>query len=165
MNKKTLFVFVGLLAIAIFAVPVSAKPTQTPITYFKETDYVISTEWRYPGESHIFLVTESIRGGSIYEGTDNTGPKLFDFIQIGKMMSNPIAGKQVWYFDVVYTSTSVNGGFEGVLNGQANSSNPNMFTVHGILQGFGDLKGQKLVVEVTRTTPSTSLITGMLVTP
>ena len=166
MNKKILFVFVGLLALCFFSLPVIAtQPTETPITYFKKTDNVISTEWRYAGESHIFIVMESIRTGSIYQGSSSSGPKLFDFHQVGKMMANPVAEKQVWHFEVIYTSTTEDGGFKGMLNGQADSSNPNMYTVHGVLQGFGALKGQKLVVEVARTASSTALLTGMLVTP
>jgi hypothetical protein len=163
MKKKILFVFVSLLTLAIFALPVmAAQPTETSITYFKQTESVLSTDWRYAGESNIFIVTESIRTGSIYQGS-SSGPKLFDFYQIGKMKANPAVGKQVWHFDVIYTSITGDGGFEGMLNGQADSSNPNMYTVHGVLQGFGTLKGQRLVVEVTRISLNSALITGMLV--
>jgi hypothetical protein len=148
MKKKILGILASLLIVTMFMVPVLAKPTKTPVTYFRVVDAMEPVVWRFAGESHVFIVVESVRSGSIYEGTDDEGAKLFTFTQEGKMKANMGQGKQVWHFDQVWTSTTVDGGFKGRLNGYAGGDG--LYEVTGVLQGFGDLKGQKLVIEGNR---------------
>jgi hypothetical protein len=156
MKKKIFGIFVAALALAMFAIPVMAK-TETPIQYYKWVENIESTEWRWVapdrmgGESIIMMVTESIRTGSIYDGTDTSGEKLFTFTQNGFNMVNMKQGKQEWHFDVEWTSTTVDGGFKGRLNGEG-IGGP-QFRVQGVLQGFGEFKGQKLTIEEIRDPP------------
>ena len=167
MKKKILGVLVGLLVLATFAVPVMAK-TETPVTYTKVCTGM-TVDWMYAGKSGIFHVLRSEQAGVVYEGDQNLGdPSLasFTYTMIGKMMANPYEEKQIWHFDAVWTSTTVNGGFKGKLNGQAGADS--LFTVQGVLQGFGELKGQKLVVEGERQAPAMAniaIFTGYLITP
>ena len=166
MRKKIIMLIITLLAIVMFAVPLAqaAKPTETPITYFREVETVISMEGGMSGESHMYIVKESIRIGSIYEGTDNTGTKLFTFTQWGSAMMNWKQGKTIWHFYMVWTSTTADGGFKGKLNGDAFTPTMGWYTVSGVLQGYGEFEGQKLVVEMARTPPNDALITGVLIT-
>ena len=169
MKKKMLGILASLLIVTMFVVPVLAKPTKTPVTYFRVVDAMEPVVWRFAGESHVFIVVESVRSGSIYEGPDDEGAKLFTFTQVGKMKANTGQGKQVWHFDQVWTSTTVDGGFKGRLNGYAGADG--LYTVTGVLQGFGDLKGQELVIEGNRN-PSdpeypmgSATMTGFLIEP
>jgi hypothetical protein len=148
MKKKILEILASLLIVTMFVVPVLAKPTKTSVTYFRVVDAMEPVDWRFAGESHVFIVVESVRSGSIYEGTDDEGAELFTFTQVGKMKANMGQGKQVWHFDQVWTSTTVDGGFKGRLNGYAGADG--LYKVTGVLQGFGDLEAQKLVIEGNR---------------
>ncbi len=163
MNKKILGVFVALFVLAMFAVPVIAKPTITPIEYFREVEEVVNTIGRPSGESSVYVIIESIRIGSIYEGTDNTGTKLFTFTQWGSCMMDMKQGKSVWHFYTIWVSTTVDGGFKGKLNGL----NPltGAYTVSGVLNGYGEFIGQKLTIQATRDPPSAAYITGELQIP
>jgi hypothetical protein len=167
MKKKILGVFVGLLVLATFAVPVMAK-TETPIHYYKWVEVVVSTEWRWVapdrmgGESIIMMVTESTRTGSIYDGTDTSGTKLFTFTQTGNNMVNMKQGLQRWHFDVEWISTTVDGGFKGRLNGEG-IGGP-QFRVQGVLQGFGEFEGQKLTIEEIRDPPPPAQPKGSQIT-
>jgi len=162
-NKKILGIFVTVLALVIFAVPVMAKPTQTPIEYFKEVEEVISVVGGTAGESDVYHIKVSERRGSIYEGTDNTGEKLFTFTQWGSCTMNRKQGRAEWHVYMIWVSTTADGGFKGKLNG----INPvsSVYTVSGVLNGYGELEGQKLTIEMTRDPPNSAYITGFLKTP
>ena len=167
MNKKVLGIFVSLLVMAMFAVPVMAKPTETEVTYTKKRIGAMAMEWRMAGKSPIFHVVRSEQSGFVYEGAEAVGDPVFSYTAIGKMHSNPSSLKQIWHFDYMWTSIAdADSGYKGRLNGQA-IGGP-YFIVSGVMQGFGDFKGQKLVVECERQPPTSSgiaIFTGSLITP
>jgi len=167
MNKKILGIFVSLLVVTMFTVPAIAKPTEIEVTYTKKRIGPMVVEWKDAGP--IFHVVKSEQSGVIYEGDQDLGdPTLasFTFTAIGKMHNNPSSLKQVWHFDYVWTSVDdPDSGFKGRLNGYAGDDS--LFTVQGVLQGFGELKGQKLVVEAERQAPTSAgiaIFTGSLIT-
>jgi hypothetical protein len=130
---------------------------------------VLSTEMFWAGESSILVITESVRIGSIYEGTDNTGTKLFTFTQVGSAIMNWKQGKTEWHFYHVWTSTTDDGGFRGKLNGDAftvanGGLGMGWYVVSGVLQGYGDFKGQKLVINMARVPPNDAQILGVKIT-
>jgi len=155
MKKKILGTALVLTFLAILVIPVMAKSTETPVTYTKQRVGPMVVEWRMAGKSPIFHVVRSEQSGLVYEGDEAVGVPMFSYTAIGKMHTIPASGKQIWHFDYVWTSIDdVDSGFEGRLNGQA-VGNP-LFTVSGILNGFGDFKGEKLVVEAERQSPSSA---------
>ena len=164
MKKKILGIFAGFLVLAMLTGPVIAKPTQTPIEYFREVENVISVIGGTAGKSSVYHIKVSERTGSIYEGTDNTGEKLFTFTQWGScMMRMGEQSKSVWHIDMIWESTTADGGFKGKLNGL----NPltGAYTVSGVLNGYGEFNGQKLTIEMTREPQTYAYITGYLQAP
>jgi hypothetical protein len=166
MKNKILAIFVGFLVISMFAIPVMAAPTTENIEYFRKVEISDPYSGRMSGESHVYVLHESVRHGSIYvDGDDTTGTKIFTFTQWGKLMMYFKQGKAIWKFYMVWTSTSdPDSGFKGKLNGDAVAPLYGWYTVSGVLQGYGDLQGQKLIVEMARIPPNDALITGTLVT-
>ena len=167
MKKKFLGVLVSLIVISMFTVPAFAKPTETEITYTKKRVGPMALEWMMAGKSHIFHVVKSEQSGFIYVGDEAVGDPVFEYTAIGKMHTNSKSGIQPWHFDYVWTSIAKpDSGFEGRLNGLAIGNS--MFIVSGILHGFGDFEGEKLVVEAERQSPRTSgiaIFTGVHTTP
>jgi len=169
MKKKILMLTVTLLAISIFAFPVihATQPTVTSIEYFRNVENTISVDWRFSGKSQFMvIVKESVRTGSIYEGTDVSGTKLFEFTQWGSCEQNYKLGKAQWHFYVDWIKDS-DSGFRGKLNGDTFGSTMmelESYTVSGVLQGYGEFKGEKLIVEMARTPPNAAQITGVKIT-
>ncbi len=167
MNKKIFGLLVGLLVLVMLSVPVLAKTSETEITYTKVRVGPMAVEWKQAGP--IFHVVKSEQSGVIYLGDQDLGdPELasFTYTATGKMHNNPAILRQVWHFDYVWTSIAVaDSGFKGRLNGDAVGNG--LFTIQGILQGFGEFKGQKLVVVAERQTPTSAgiaIVTGSLYT-
>jgi hypothetical protein len=71
--------------------------------------------------------------------------------------------RAVWNVYMIWESTTADGGFKGKLNGLNPVSS--VYTVSGVLNGYGEFKGQKLTIEMTRDPPSYVHITGDLKTP
>jgi hypothetical protein len=169
MKKKILMITVTLLAISIFAFPLTyaTQPTVKSIEYFRNVENRISTDWRFSGKSQFMvIVKESVRTGSIYEGTDVSGTKLFDFTQWGSCEQNYKLGKAQWHFYMDWIKDS-DSGFRGKLNGDASGSTymeMETYTVSGVLQGYGEFKGQKLMIEMVRIPPDNAQITGLKIT-
>ncbi|MFC1487981.1 hypothetical protein ACFLRN_09900 [Thermoproteota archaeon] len=164
MNKKILGIFIAVLAVALFTLPVMAKPTDAPVSYDIKQTGMDPVDWNFVGKDHsepmtgsVFIVKESVRRGII--NVTGTETIVFNYVQTGSMKYNINTGKQVWRLKHVWTSTTVDGGFKGTLNGEAGRDS--QFIVSGNLLGFGDLNGQKLIVEFSA---DTRLITGTLVT-
>jgi hypothetical protein len=171
MNKKILMLTITLLAVAMFAFPLThaVQPTETPVEYFKNVENVISMDWRFSGNSQFMvIVKESVRTGTIYEGTDTSGTKLFNFTQWGSCEQNYKLGKAQWHFYMDWIKfTDADSGFRGKLNGDAFGSTImelESYTVSGVLQGYGEFKGQKLIVEMARTPPNAAQIKGVKIT-
>jgi len=164
MNKRIFGVFFSLVVVAMFIVPVMAK-TETEVTYTKERVGPMKIEHLSSGESHVFHILRSEQSGFIYEGDEPVGDPVYSFTAVGKNMINRKQDIQIWHFDYVWTSTEdENSGFKGRLNGNAGADS--LFTVQGVLQGFGELKGQKLVVKAERQTPMSAgiaIFTGLLI--
>lgn len=163
MNKKILGLLVSLVAIAMLSVPALAKTSETQVTYTKVRIGPMAVEYKNAGP--IFHVTKSEQSGVIYEGNiEDPTLASFTYTAIGKMHSNPASLRAIWHFDYVWTSvTDANSGFKGRLNGYAPGTP--FFVVQGVLQGFGNFKGQQLVVKCERQAPSTAgiaLVTGSL---
>lgn len=166
MKKRVFGVFFSLVVVAMFIVPAIAKPTGTEITYTKQLEGPMVVDWRYAGESTVFHVSRSEQSGYVYEGDEAVGDPVFSYTAIGKMHTIPDPStKQIWHFDYVWTCIGdEDSGFKGRLNGQAMEND--MFVVSGVLQGFGTLKGQKLVVEGERQELyGITIFTGVLQTP
>jgi hypothetical protein len=169
MKKKIFGIFVAALALAmlaLFVVPVMAKQAGTEVTYYS---LVPPTGMTYPkvlfcGDSGNNLI-KSHYEGTIFADQTKTIP-LFDFVQDGKVRTQS-TGDQVWHFKQVWTKIGdPDSGFEGSLNGKGYLIDPNAFppseyTVSGILNGFGEYNGQKLVLEYSW---SDFCISGILVT-
>jgi hypothetical protein len=164
MNKKILTIFVVLSLLAMLALPAFAvMPTETAITYFRKVETVLTYDSFWAGESHVLIIKDSTRLGSIYEGTDMSGPKLFDFTQYGSVQFNFKEGKHNWHFYHVWTSTIYpDSGFKGKFNGDSFNPTYGWYVVDGVLQGYGEFAGQKLVVQMARIPPNDALITGFL---
>ena len=169
MNKK-LVVFVGLLVITLLTIPVMAKkPVAEEITYFRKVEVTVNTEGHGTGSGNSnYVVTNSTRTGSIYDGTDVTGTKIFDFTQYGSCQMNLIQGYANWHFTHVWTIPGdPDSGFKGRLNGKAASTangglGYGWYEVSGVLHGFGECIGQKLVIQMARIPPNDALVTGTL---
>ena len=165
MKKKIFGIFVAALALAMFAVPVMAKQAGTPVTYYSPEPPIGMT---YPkilfcGDSGNNLI-KSHYEATIFADLAKTIP-LFDFVQDGKVRTQS-TGDQVWHFKQVWTKIGdPASGFEGSLNGKGHYIGagfpPSEFTVSGILNGFGEYSGQKLILEYSW---SDMCITGILVT-
>jgi hypothetical protein len=159
LKKKILIMAFALMFVAMLATPVlAAKPTYPDIMYTKvRVGSMALVRMMIPtGESHIWQILRTEQSGLIYEGNvtgvADPGDPAYNYTAIGKMMYNRKQSRQVWHFDYVWTVIGdENSGFKGRVNGQAIDST--RFIVTGILQGFGALKGQKLVVEVERMLP------------
>jgi hypothetical protein len=169
MNKKILRVFICLMTIAIFVVPLThaVQPTETSIEYFRHVEDTVSVEWNLRG-NFMAIIKVSERSGSIYNGTDMFGDKLFNFTQWGSAEQNYKLGKAQWHFYMVWIKpTDADSGFRGELNGDASGSTfmeMETYTVSGVLQGFGEFKGQKLMIEMVRIPPDNAQITGFKIT-
>jgi len=148
MNKKILGIFVAVLALAMFAVPVMAKPEGTQVQY--QGWWTI--DQTYPkilfcGKSDNTLIKSYVEGQIINLATMQIE---FDFVQEGKVTTNPDNGKQVWHFKHVWTKVGdSDSGFEGSLNGKGTfiSMGTYIFSLSGVLNGFGDCRGQKILLE------------------
>ena len=165
MNKRILGIFVTVLALAMFAVPVMAKPTETEVTYIGQwTMDMIYPKIVLCGESGNSLVKSYVEGEIINLATMQ---HEFDYVQEGKVTTNGKTLIMEWHFKQLWTKVGdPDSGFKGTLNGKGSYLPGNMppytFDVSGVLNGFGELNGQKLIVEVGAATGWT--IKGILVT-
>ena len=166
MNKKILGIFVTVIALAMFAVPVMAEQTGTEVTYYP---YYPMGSMTYPkilfcGESGNTLIKSYVEG-VIYADEEMTTP-LFEYVQEGKVTTNGKTWNQVWHFRHVWTKIDdPDSGFKGSLNGKGVYFGPGVFppsdfAVSGVLNGFGECKGQKILLEFSWSQG----MTGILVT-
>jgi len=162
MKKKILRIVVTVLALAMFAVPVMATPAGDEVTYYVLQEWDTYHKILFCGESGNSLV-KSDRGGYIMNEAKDTN--LFVWNQFGSVTTSH-KGTQVWHLKQLWTVVGdETSGFKGSLNGKGAyvplGIPPYEFTISGVLNGFGDLQGQKLIVEFTS---SDLKIAGILVT-
>ncbi len=149
MNKKILGVFIGLLAIAMLAIPVYASPTKgqkVPITIrwtlvpggYLGSNYTGIVEHRHALGT--WNVTLAIDGGATYNGTFAA---VREVLIVPKKDGNNILWRErgeMWF-------PSAGGGFEGnfcvLMDGVGNPLEMRA-KAHGLLQGYGAFEGQTI---------------------
>lgn len=76
---------------------------------------------------------------------------LFYSVRHGKVTTDSTTLKQIWHFRYVWTcATDPESGFKGSLNGEGVYQGMGMgfvFSVSGVFNGFGEYKGQKILME------------------
>jgi hypothetical protein len=150
MNKKVLAIPIALVFVAVFVIPVMAEPTKglkvpasliagpqvdgaPPEKHWETNGGIMQARGR---EIDYFPITLTIGSDVYYNGYSyNFGDSMFN----SKTRIQVSRGLAVWTFK------GITGGFEGYLKMKI-SAIDGYYSIHGVLFGFGDFEGYKLIL-------------------
>jgi hypothetical protein len=175
MKKKILGIFVTVLALAMFAVPVMAKQEGTPVTYYDYWGPLGFLEQTYDkihvsGTGSDSAVEHSHSSQSIVKSyleseiyaDEGLTELLFYSVRHGKVTTDSRTLQQIWHFRYVWTcADDPESGFKGSLNGKGVYQGMGMgfdFSLSGVFNGFGEYKGQKILMQYSTAEGHTGIL-------